>query len=280
MKRIKTNFLVISNYYNDISWVAEYTNKYIVYDQSGDITYPTNLDPLKIIKSPHLGHNVRDYCTFIIDNYDNLPDVTIFATGNIFPRHVSQKYFDTVINNTDFTPIEEPGKHKIKFPIGFIDNNGGLNEYNNSWYLKHHPTKYFHSYNDFIRFCFKHPEIPKYIRLTPGANYVIPKSNIKKYPKVFYENLRFFVSHCSTNIPGESHILERAFYTIWTGSNTLNEVILEKIDENFKGIQKTIEPPSIEKFFTNIIIKKLNFFNFIKEKYHAFRKNLRKLMKH
>jgi hypothetical protein len=249
--KIKENFLVISNYYNDLSWVPEYTDNYIVYDQSNSKIYPPKLDKSKVIQSPHLGHNIRDYCTYIIEHYDALPDVTILASGNVFPRHVPKEIFNKLVNNKYFTPIEDFRKHKVYWPICFFSSDGGFCEINNSWYLNEsHPTKYFHSYNDFIQFCFVNPVIPRYVRFAPGANYILPKANILKLPKVFYQNLRLFVSHCSTAIPGESHIIERALHTIWNAPYIVSEEMLAPLDETFLGIKKNkITKPSLKKKF-------------------------------
>lgn len=248
--KIKNNFLVISNYHNEINWVAEYTQNYIIYDQSiGKIDYPPNLDLKKIIKSKHLGHNIRDYCTFIIDNYDSLPKCTIFATGNIFPRHVSQKCFNRLMNNRYFTPIEDLKRYKPRWPTCFFSSDGGYCEINNSWYFKcGHPIKYFNSYNDFLKFCFKDPVIPRYIRFAPGANYIVPRENILKLPKIFYQNLKKFVSYKQSDIPVESYIIERAFHTLWNCNFELNDKMLKSIDENFK-----IKP--IPNFKTSLIKK-------------------------
>ena len=38
------------------------------------------------------------------------------------------------------------------------------------WFYK----KYFKNYNDFLRFCFKDPILPKYVRFPPGGNFVVP----------------------------------------------------------------------------------------------------------
>lgn len=234
--KITSNFLVVSNYNNDIAWVTDYTANYLVYDQSADAEYPKTLDLTKVIKSPHLGHNIRDYATFIIDHYENLPEVTIFATGNVFPRHVFQDHFDRIANSALFNPIEDRRKWKESWPTSFFSSDGGYCEINNSWYLEFHPTKYFNDYNDFSRFCYKDPVIPRYIRFAPGANYSVPKCNILKLPKVFYQNLQTFVSHCETAIPGESHIIERALFTLWTSNFELAETALKPIGDDFKAI--------------------------------------------
>ena len=81
--QIKKNFLVVSNYNNDIGWVSEYTNNYIIYNKSENTETIKNLDSKKIIKSPNIGYNFYDYFTFIINNYNNLPENIIFVKGNI-----------------------------------------------------------------------------------------------------------------------------------------------------------------------------------------------------
>ena len=236
--QIRENFLVVSNYYNDLSWVPEYTDRYGVYDQSDTAIYSPKLDTGNVIKSEHLGHNIRDYCTFIIDNYDSLPERTVFVSGNVFPRHIMRDRFDALVNSTVFAPLEDRRKHRPRWPVSMFSKTEGYREINNSWYLSNHPTKYFHTYNDFLRFCFADPVIPAYVTFAPGANYVVPKANILKLPKVFYENLRTFVSHSPKAIPGESHIIERALYTMWTADYSVSEQMLRPVDDTFEALPK------------------------------------------
>ena len=234
--KIKNNFLLISNYNNDISWVPEYTNNYLIYNKSEDAKIPVNVDLKKIIESKNVGYNFYDYFTFIIDNYDNLPENTIFAKGNIFPRHITQDYFKKIMNNEYFTTIEDYKIYIPKFPISFISSDGGFNEINNSWYLKYFETRYFNNYNDFLRFFYKNPFIPKYIRFAPGGNYIVPKNQILKLPKIVYENMKLLISYCQ--LPGEAHIIERAMYTLWNSNLELNPDILKPFNINSTNVRK------------------------------------------
>lgn len=229
--KTEENFLVVTSYQNDLSWVPEYTNNYLVYDRSEAEVYPPNLDRKKVRKQPNIGYNLYDYFTFIIDHYDNLPNCTIFMKGNTFPRHISQEYFNRIMNNQFFTPIEDFQRHNVKWPISFFDATGGFCERNSDWYLKQHPARYFDSYNSFLKHCFQEPVLPRYLRFPPGANFIVPKENILKLPKVFYENLRTFVAY--TQLPGEAHIIERALFTLWTASFELNENMLRPLDATF-----------------------------------------------
>jgi hypothetical protein len=246
---IKHSFLVISQYNNDLSWISALTSNYLIYDQSEKCDYPKGIDPQKIIRSKHTGHNLSDYFSYIIDNYQNLPDIIMFTKGNVFPRHVRREYFEHIMNNNYFTPIEDAKVHNPKWPKGYISSDGGFNEINNNLFLtkQGHPFKYFNSYNDFLRFCFKYPILPPYIRFNPAAMFIIPKAHILKYPKVFYENLQEIVSYAL--FPAEAYIVERALYTIWAGSFVLHKNMLKPLDITMTTIK---DADSIQKLQAKI----------------------------
>lgn len=74
---------------------------------------------------------------------------------------------------------------------------------------------------------FVNPPSFTYNRFAPGGNYVVPKANILKFSKGLYEKLQFY---CSYEPPeefqstsGESYLIERALYLIWT------EDLIEKL---------------------------------------------------
>lgn len=228
------NFFCISNYNNDLNWVSKYSNPHLIYDKTwaggvidndnSEIISPTNLKEkypnYNITNGDPNGYNISDYMTFIIDYYENLPDVVVFLKGNTIGRHVSKEYFDRVINNKCFTCLENWKEHDsnqaaIQNGYAMFSCEGGWMETNDSWYLNHlkHPTKYFKKYNDFLDFCFKEPVHPRYVRFPPGANFIVPREYILKYDKIFYQNLRTFTRH--TRVSGEGQMIERALYTIW-----------------------------------------------------------------
>ncbi len=206
--KIKKNFLVVSSYFNDIRWIEHYTSNYIVYDKS------------KI----NVGYNLSDYFTYIIEHYDSLPPVVIFMKGNLFPRHVTLAYWESVMNNETFTPLEDPAILEVKKPNSAFTLGGGYEEINHNWFTflyRKHPIKFFNTLDSFLKYVYKNPPHFRYVRFAPGANYIVPKENILKLPKVLYENMRTFVSH--HQLSAESHIIERALYTLWTSNYQLNE---------------------------------------------------------
>lgn len=243
------NFFCISNYNNDLDWVKNYSNQHLIYDKTWnggwinntetEIFPPSNLKEkypsYNIIKGDYKGYNICDYMTFIIDHYDNLPDVTCFLKGNTVGRHVSQEYFDRVIQNKCFTAIVDSTHHdlnqtSLQNGYAMLSCEGGWLEYNDSSYLKNPmcPIKYFNDYNDFLRFCFVNHTIPRYVQFPPGGNYIVPKEYILKYDKIFYENLRTFVKH--HRISGEGQMVERALYSIWLCNFQVADTMRELVE--------------------------------------------------
>lgn len=227
--KIQKNFLVISNYHNDLSWVSAYTDNYLIYNQNETTQSPPKVNPKNVIKSKHTGHNISDHLMFIIEHYENLPDCTIFAKGNIFPRHITKLNFDKIINNSFFTPIEDFETNTVQPPISFFQY-GGYNEINNDWYVpivtKRIRSRFANTLNDFLKLIFKDPSFPKFVRFTPAANFILPRSLILRYPKTFYQNLLAMISYGI--LPVEAYFAERTLFTIWTKNYTLTDIIIAK----------------------------------------------------
>jgi len=224
---IEKSFLVVSSYDNDLAWVPRRTRDYLIYDRSDGVIPPYTVDQAKIVKSPNVGYNLYDYFTFVIDHYDELPERTLFAKGNVFPRHCTEYFFDTISNREELTPIIDRGLHAPRRPVSYFAEDGLYHEINNSWYLDEHPVKYFYDYNEFLAFCYEDAEFPEYVAFAPGANYIVPRETLLRVPRVVYENLRTFVSY--TSLPGEAHILERALYTLWTSTWKFSDRMLRPV---------------------------------------------------
>tara|TARA_Y100000593_G_scaffold18923_1_gene37721 strand:+ start:610 stop:1311 length:702 start_codon:yes stop_codon:yes gene_type:complete len=231
MKIIKSNFLVVNQYRYDVSWVEKYTDNYVIYDK-GD----TEDEGEKVIKLPNIGHNLHTYFHHIIENYDSLPDVLIFVKGDVFPRHCKEDKFLRVINNDEFTTLESYEDVDTSANSAMrLTSEGGYMEINNSWYVPNHVSRHFKNYNQFLKTIFVNPDIPQWVRFAPGANYIVPKENILRYEKRFYEKLNSYIDYDASEeecagrekIPAECHIIERALYTIWTSNYKVREEIYD-----------------------------------------------------
>ena len=164
---------------------------------------------------------------FIINNYSNLPDVCVFIKANVF-NHCREEVFCRLIENDYFTPLESY-EHVPVSKSHKKDSDGGYMEYNTSWYIRAHVNthgnavnRHLQSYNQFLSEVFRNPKYPKWIRFSPGGNYIVPKEKIRFYSKDFYRKLLSYVDY--HQIPSEAHVIERALFTIY--SNLFEEKTL------------------------------------------------------
>ncbi len=190
---------ILSRYNHDISWLKDYTNDYVLYDRSEKPTEDS-------IVVPNIGSDIYDKFTYIIDNYENLPEIAVYTKANIF-KYITKEEFDLIKDNKAFTPILS-FKHKTHFPICFYWK-GLYYEINNYWYLKSHPAKRKEELVKLLGIKYK-----LYLAFAPGSNYIVPKKNILKHPKEFYIKLREFLNWAV--YPGEAQIIERSLYYLWS----------------------------------------------------------------
>jgi len=253
-------FFCIS-YYSGTLDILNYVDKdnYIIYDKSveGLKFYDKN-----IVRSKNVGYNIDSYFSYIIDNYDNLPEIIIFCKNNIYPRHISQDFFKNSIKKNTFTPLHDIDNFKnINFPVSFITNDNSYLELNNSWYANNYISKYFNNYNSFYNYIFENTITPLYLNFSPGANYIVPKNNILNRSKLFYINLKFLISHSQFSC--ESHFVERSLIVIWNTnvkeSENMKKLITDDslclTNKNLKFILK------LKKIYNRLIIIILRFFN-------------------
>lgn len=192
---------VVSRFNHKISWLKDYANKVYLYDRS-PIPEPNS------IIVPNVGTDIYDKLTFIIDNYNNLPDVAVYTKANLFD-YIKPREFEKICNNTTFTPILSQ-EHHTYMPVCFYKD-GMYNEKNDEWYLSQFPCKNKDSYTQLVALLDAHKR--EYNAFAPGSNYILPRETILKYPKSFYEKLRSFLDW--TIYPGEAQLIERNLYYIW-----------------------------------------------------------------
>jgi len=230
MKLINDTFVVVSDYNVlpdniEDSWVHKFCNNYLIYDRAHRWEESNNTK-----RQLNLGQNIYDIFDFILTHYDNIPDYTAFCRAAIMnPKdngsgkknngNCSEENFIKFVNQKAFTELHDFGPEVHDGFSSKFGPDGSYLEYNNSWYFNHVQSKYFNNYNTFLQHIYVNPELPEYIRFSPGGCYVIPKENILKYSKKFYEYLRYLLSW--DVVVGEAHMLERALYTIFTCNYTV-----------------------------------------------------------
>lgn len=195
--------IIGSHYSGDCSWISRYTEDYFVFDRT-----ECGLDPSKVRKVANIGSDLYDKFTYIIENYNDLPEVALYTKTNL-SKFISPNEFELVRNNKTFTPILTM-THKTYMPTCFYQD-GLYWEINSLWYLNSHPPKSQQALNELLDMLNMRQRV--YNAFAPGSSYILTRKDIKRHPKKFYEKLRSFLDW--SIYPGEAHVIERSLYYIW-----------------------------------------------------------------
>lgn len=205
MKKILVNY----NFTPDKSWLGD---DYFIYDRSDTSKYTEAFDPHRLTYTPNIGNVDWDKLSYLVENYDNLPDVFLWSKSNLF-KYITWDEYVHLMDNKTFTPLltqyhetysDEQG------PVCFYKD-GMYYERNDSWYVPQFEHKHFTTFNDFAK-EFGLP-ILDYIPFAPGGSYILTKETVHKYPKEFYDKLRNILPY--TQLPAEAQMCERAYYLLW-----------------------------------------------------------------
>jgi len=220
-KRIENAFIVVSSFNHDLSWLPRYSDNYLVFEQGNGSGIPPQLDVSKLRTVTNNGSNYRDYFDYIIENYDNLPEVIFLIKGNVFPRHVRQHVFDTFVPQTKPTSIVDQAIHQTTIPLDFFDQSGRYCEINSDAFARSGaPSKYFVSLDDFYQYFDKRLTSRLYTHFSIGGQYVTTREQVRSLPKWIYVDLREIVSHGGGPIGYtiECWIVERGLDRLWESS--------------------------------------------------------------
>lgn len=211
--------IVISRYNEDVSWLDEYNFDYIIYNKGDELDNKYNH-----INVENIGGNQRDIFQYIVDNYDNLPEVIGFIQANPFD-HCNKNKFDKIINNNFFTSLESY-EDIIQGDSQILDENNEYMEINNSWYISSHNNSYnqscrYSSFDVFMNSIFTNYQSKGWNKFSPGSQYIITKQIAKYYSKTFW---KYLMDLLDKNFITEGHIIERSLWMIF-------ECRLEPINE-------------------------------------------------
>lgn len=232
-------FFVIHNFNTVPEKLLEYCKDYIIYDASSDEKVRNDLEKrgYHYVPVENTGHNITSYFRYFADFYDKLPEYMCLCKGNMIGRHCSKEYFDRVYQNQSFTFLYEDkdifGKLKQQGilsqedePIECLISESHYLEENTSWYVEspNHPHRYFDEYNSLLSFIYKKPVIPKYNVFSPGACYIVNRSQVRKHTPEFYRNMNKIMDYgLNPSFPSEAHHVERMLPVIFGESYEENE---------------------------------------------------------
>ncbi len=101
----KNMTMVVSRYNENLDWLKDLPWNYVIYNK-GEDNLPEWIK--NIIKLPNIGREAHTYLTYIIDNYENLPDYSLFVQGNPFDHATEiMKKINDFVGGDDFYTLTD-----------------------------------------------------------------------------------------------------------------------------------------------------------------------------
>jgi hypothetical protein len=201
---------ILVNYNHTPSWMED--DDYLIYDRSDDDSYLAGFPKEKIIKTKNIGNADYDKLSYLIENYESLPDVFLWSKSNLF-KFISPEEFDKVKNNRDFTPLLTQSHKTYEDRLGPVCfyKDGIYYERNDSWYLGEVAPRYVHSWSEWA----DHFQLPKlgYIPFAPGGSYILTRERVHRYSRDVYQQMKDMLEY--NQLPGEAQLCERSYYLLW-----------------------------------------------------------------
>ena len=182
--------LVIAKYKEDVTWTNKITDhKITIYDKS-------DTPIINSIKLPNIGRETHTFLYHIVENYDNLDDVTVFLQGNPFehiqvimgwqyfglpnapyPPPLTSEQLDKMcdkINNEIKDNSELASFYQVVYNVPFYTNGGNVN--------KHLSELLSENINNLS------------YSVSPGGQYIVPKKYILSRTKEVWKKALYLLS--------------------------------------------------------------------------------------
>ncbi len=206
---------VLVNYNYDPTWLKDHKDLEVtIYDRSDDGVERNLQQYGKVYKTPNIGNVDYDKLNYLIENYDNLPEVFVWGKTNL-SKYVSEDIISKISLYSDFTPLLTLN-HTI-----YSDRFSAVNKYIGGIYAERADSWYFHagldssgrftSWQDWAN-TFHLPKLD-YVPFAPGGNYILTRDKVHKYSRDFYEEMRDTLPYARN--PVEAHCAERSYYLLW-----------------------------------------------------------------
>jgi hypothetical protein len=203
-------FHLLINYNFTPDWVKD--KDYLIYDRSDSKEYLKDFNQSKIIYTENVGNVDHDKLTYLVENYDILPDVFLWSKSNLF-KYISLEEYKKVANSKHFTPLLTQNHQTYSDDKGVVCyyEGGMYHERNDNWYAYQFQSKYCKTYNEWaVMFGLPRPD---YIPFAPGGSYILTRETVHKYSKDFYAKMASILTH--TQLPLEAYFAERSYYQLW-----------------------------------------------------------------
>lgn len=204
---------VVAHFNEDLDWLIPVANRSHVYHKGSELRPP----PMKLYawdKLPNVGRESHTYLYHIINNYNTLPQVTVFIQGEGLARQHCFSTLSEMVRNTYNNISCKITKSISSGEWGRIRHVGKWLEEKKSGEMR--PAKF--SLGRFFEELFGFPhskEIPVCLKGCFGAT----EDMIKKHPLEFYRKAISFIEDHKN--PEEGHYFERLWAVMFSEYNTV-----------------------------------------------------------
>ena len=206
---------LLVNYCYDPSWILDYPELEVtMYDRSDDGVERNLTQYGAVYKTRNFGDVDADKLGWLIENYDNLPEVFLWSKSNLF-KFITKEEWDKVKDNQVFTPLLTQNHRTYSDDRGVVCKyEGGIyKERNDSWFFNAGLDNVgrFNNWEDWAH-TFMLP-MQGYIPFAPGGSYILTPDRVHRYSRDFYEEMRNTLPYAQR--PVEAHCCERSYYYLF-----------------------------------------------------------------
>jgi len=203
---------ILVNYnFQPNDWWLDYDLEATIFDRSDDgIEREFNG---KTYKTKNWGDVDYDKLSYIVENYDNLPEVFVWGKTNM-EKYVDMDLLKKALKTKQFTPLLKLD-HKT-----YSDKYGVVCRYNGEIYEERADSWFFNNpdlasrVDSWSEWCdlFGLPKT-QFIPFAPGGNYILTREAVHRYSVDFYNQMRSLLPYAQH--PAEAHACERSYYLMW-----------------------------------------------------------------
>lgn len=203
------------NYNYDPTWLTEYSDKEVtLYDRSDDGVERNLQQYGQVFKTENVGDVDYDKLGYLIENYDNLPEVFLWGKSNLF-KYVEKEYFNQAVLKSAFAPLLKLDHKTYSDKYGVVNyySGGMYHERADSWFFNSPDLaqKHFRSWDEWTTYF----RLPKeaYIPFPPGGNYLLTRERVHRHSRDLYQEMRDILPYAMH--PVNAHAAERSYYLLW-----------------------------------------------------------------
>ena len=224
-KNSRTLEIVVSRFNEDLNWLKEipatlYT-KITVYNK-GDSPIVCPVNNCTVHQLPNLGRESHSYFHHVIQNYDNLADITLFLPGSVFRKPNKKSQYDRIVEfltqkRESVIVGAKKAKTNINAEKGFTINSHPLS--NNDNRAKNPNSRLDISSIRPLGKWFAHFFPGEEMRcIAQNGTFAASRDDIRKRSKELYQRL---LENHSTKNPETVHYSERTWSTIFSIPNCI-----------------------------------------------------------